>query len=460
MALRWTISVLVAVCGCTRAVTPIDVVHGAPTAHYAVTIFDNFDGAKVRACFEGFPVRRLAPINDSGESSLSRALTEQGELRVRGGVIDIPSAPNRLCVDYETRFSDEVYRTRDGRAVVVSQSQWLWRPGPFPDALEASAVLSLNDGARAAVPFAREGSGYALDRDTFFRDGYNVFGFFAEERFELGKTEATIVRLGPNPGAESARRWLESAMVASASVGDEFPSPRVLFVVVPIDGGERPVQFGMIRRGGGASVILLPSSAAGVETLEADWVAIHELSHLWLPRLYGTDRWLTEGVATYLQEVLRTRCGLQSADVSWARIADGLERGRRAGTGRTLTRESRDMNRTGAYHRVYWAGAAFALEVDVRLRRRSNGEMSLLRALAMARPELLGRTGLTTANEVLAALDRAAGSDFLVELGSQYASSSRFPSSRWLRDPKMEAERLNIMTTDSQACRLIDESPR
>ena len=43
----------------------------------------------------------------------------------------------------------------------------------------------------------------------------------------------------------------------------------------------------------------------------------------------------------------------------------------------SLADESRSMGRTHAYWRVYWAGAAIALELDVDLRRESGGRVSL-----------------------------------------------------------------------------------
>jgi hypothetical protein len=94
------------------------------------------------------------------------------------------------------------------------------------------------------------------------------------------------------------------------------------------------------RRLVGPSILLLPASDATVGELESDWVAIHELSHLWMPRLYPGDRWLSEGIATYLQEVLRARCGLQSRTKAWTRIKEGFDRGRRSGTGRGVSAES------------------------------------------------------------------------------------------------------------------------
>ncbi len=454
----WKFAVLAVSVGCAHAAPEPGALSGPPEARYTVTIFDNFDGARVEACFDGFAPSHLSSMDADAARGLVRAWSESGTLDLHEGRIELPSIANGVCISYETRFVDEVFRTRDSRAVVVSQAEWLWRPEPFPSELDAFVSIAMPSGARASLPWTYDGTVYHLDRGAFYRSGYNVLGVFLEERFAVAGTYVTVARLGPQPAAEVTRQWLTRAIGTVASVGGEFPVERLHFVIVPVDGMSRPVAFGMVRRGGGVSVLLIPSSTAPARQLEADWVAIHELSHIWLPRVQRKDRWLTEGIATYLQEVLRARCGLQSAKVSWNRIRDGLERGRRSGTGRILTSESRDMNRTGAYYRVYWAGTAFALEADLQLRRESDGAMTLLRALELAHPRLSRLRGFVDAEVVLNALDEVSGSDFLVELGARYASSAHFPATRLLDDPANKPIRTKIMQVEPGRCVLSVES--
>jgi hypothetical protein len=438
----------------TRQVAPT-----APQARYQVTISDNLDGALVRACFDGFVPTHLAPIDAGASRSLARAWSDHGAMIERGGRIQLAKALLGDCVLYQTRFSSEVFRAHDSRAVVVSQAQWLWRPEPFPPDLQASISLSLPSGVRASLPFDRDGELYTPSPDAFRRHGYNVFGSFAESRFRFGGASITVARLNAPPPEQAVRRWLTRAIGAAASAGEGLPTDRLHFVISPIDEIDEPVAFGMIRRGGGASVLLIPSMTAAAEELESDWVAIHELSHLWLPTLVGRDRWLAEGVATYLQEVLRARCGLQSERSSWRRLHEGFGRGRRSGTGRPLAIESRDMSRTGAYYRVYWAGTAFALEADLALRSQSDGKMTLLRALNLARPRLATLDDLATAEEVLSVLDDVAGSSFMVALGARYSSSSDFPPTEFLYEANTRGLREDVMKLDP-GCDVTAESSR
>jgi hypothetical protein len=379
-------------------------------------------------------VNGLVPIYDGGGPALRGAWIGDDPLDTPDGRIRLREPARAACVDYETRFDSPLFRASDPAAVIVSQAQWLWRPDPFPRDLEASV--------RFELPI------------------YSVFGSFEHQSFSVMGTSVEVARLGLRPPADEIRRWLGGALQATASVGGRFPHDRVHFIIIPTPSQDKHVAFGMVRRGGGASVLLLPSPNATVGQLEADWVAVHELSHLWLPHLYPGDRWITEGIATYLQEVLRARCGLQSSERAWTRLQEGFERGRRAGTGRPLASESREMSRTGAYHRVYWAGAAFALAVDLRLRKESNGEMTLLRAIGDGQRLWGTDARLVDGSALLSALQEASGADFIQELAETYAASSDFPSTEYVRSPEYSEIRTQILSGADDACGLSAESWR
>jgi hypothetical protein len=320
----------------------------------------------------------------------------------------------------------------DTEAVLLSQAQWLWRVDPFPNDLDATVSFVVPAGARVAAPWPYRDGQYALNRSAFFTDAYTAFGRFERQSFSVGGTQVDVVRFGDRPVDGDVRQWLGRAIRTAGSVGDRFPLERLQFFLVPIEAPGEQVAFGMVRRGGGASVLLVPHRDASLAELESDWVAVHELVHLWLPRLRPRDRWLSEGIATYLQEVLRARCGLQSADRTWGRLQEGFERGRRSGTGRALSVESEDMHRTGAYQRVYWAGAAFAMEADIRLRRASEGEATLLTALSGAATRWVTDASPVSATIFLRALDEESGHGLMEELGAHYAQSARFPDTDFI----------------------------
>jgi len=457
----WRVTVLLCLLGCGHAPeTPAPAEPTRATAHYTVTISDNFSGAKVRACFEGATVRRLVPIGDSAGRELSGAWIEGDALATARGRIGLREPSRASCVDYETRFGTPRFRASDSGAILVSQTQWLWRPDPFPPGLEASVRFVLPAGGQVSLPWPRSDATYFPEESAFFTSAFGAFGAFDRQTFSVAGASVHVTRLGPRPSDDDVRRWIGRAMQATASVGDRFPRDQVHFIIVPVHSQSEAVLFGMVRRGGGSSILLVPSPDASVEDLEAGWIAVHELSHLWLPPMRSKDRWISEGIATYLQEVLRARCGLQSSERAWTRLREGFERGRKSGTGRPLASESRTMNRTGAYHRVYWAGVAFALEVDVRLRKDSNGEMTLLRAISDAQRTWGDESRPVAASVLLNTLQEAASADFIEALGETYAAESDFPDIAYLASPEYREVRSQITSRTDEACGINAESSR
>jgi hypothetical protein len=430
-------SLLLGVCACAQIKTSeVATVTRSAEASYRVTLFDDLSGANVQACFGGFEVRAL---------------------RAASGAM---AAVDNGCAKYEVRFQPTLFTRLTRRYVVVSQTQWMWTPEPVPQGLTTAVRFELPSGARVSVPWPQRGDTYHPDRDAYFLAGFNVFGEFTQDQFSVGTTSVEVARVEPQLPPQVVRAWLRRAVELVASVGDEFPVDRLHVVAAAVDAGRGPVAFGMVRRGGGPSVLLLPSARATLQELERDWVAVHELSHLWLPRLRPSDRWLSEGIATYLQEVLRARCGLQTAETAWRHIQEGFERGRRSGTGTSLTAEAEEMARTGAFHRVYWAGTAFALEADVRLRQDRGGSMSLIRALAMARAELSRAQGSVSAATVLQILDHVTGAGFLEEMGRSYEARASFPTTDYLTSEHYAAVRGEIMAPRVDECRSIAEPSR
>jgi hypothetical protein len=457
----WRVGGLLCLFGCAHAPAtraPSESIRAS--AHYTVTIFDRLDGAEVRVCLDGMAARELVPVAEGEGHELSGAWLGGRPLETARGRIRLQQGSLPSCVDYTTRFTPPMFRPSDSDAIIVSQAQWLWRPEPFPSGLDASVRFRLPDGGRASLPWPSSDAVYFPDRSAFFSSAFGAFGQFDRQSFSVTGVQVDVTRLGPRPSDDDVRRWISRAMQATASVGDRFPRDRAHFFVVPVQSQEKPVVFGMVRRGGGSSVLLVAASDANLEELEGSWVAVHELSHLWMPPLHAEDRWLSEGIATYLQEVLRARCGMQSGERAWTRLAEGFARGRRSGTGRVLANESQNMNRTGAYHRVYWAGTAFALEVDVRLRESSGGEMTLLRAIADSQRVWGNEARPVPASTVLGTLQDLSGAEFIEALAEQYARRSDFPDVAYLDAPKYREVRAQIMAPAGHACGLSGESSR
>ena len=92
-----------------------------------------------------------------------------------------------------------------------------------------------------------------------------------------------------------------------------FPNPSPTVVVIPSSGGrwggDSAVTFGRVTRWDGETIELFVNPDRPIDEFYKDWTATHEFSHLMLPLLSRQNRWISEGFATYYQNVLMARAG-------------------------------------------------------------------------------------------------------------------------------------------------------
>lgn len=195
------------------------------------------------------------------------------------------------------------------------------------------------------------------------------------------------VELHPPAGAhghEPWTGWLATALAAVRTVSPAYPVERLAVRLQAVDAGGDAIAFGRVRRSAIPALEFHVDPHADLDALNADWRGFHEAAHLLIPFPGNRDIWFTEGLASYYQYLLQARAGVIGEDQAWIDLARGFERGRTdpAGRGRSLRSLSPRMWRLNAFKRVYWTGAAFFLNVDVRLRRETGGRHSLDSTLA------------------------------------------------------------------------------
>lgn len=245
----------------------------------------------------------------------------------------------------------------------------------------------------------------------------------------LVRAHDTTLRIEVDGVADPARRamlmdWAEEAARATVLPSGRFPLATARARISEIDSRDpSPVPWGQTRRGDDVAVLLFVRRGAGRDALRADWTAVHEFAHLAHPYLGDRGRWLAEGLASYQQNVLRARAGLIAADDAWRRLDAGFRRGEAASAGTPLGRAGRGR---GATMRIYWAGAAYWLEMDLRLRRDHAG--SLQAALDGYARCCLHGTAHVAPEDFVAALDRVAGTDLFASRYRDYAAATAFPS--------------------------------
>ena len=143
--------------------------------------------------------------------------------------------------------------------------------------------------------------------------------------------------------------------------------------------------------------------------LRDDWVVTHELLHVSLPSLGPEHAWLSEGIATYVEPVVRARTGLVTHEVYWRELVEGLPQGLpEAG--------DRGLERTNTWGRTYWGGALFCFVADIAIREQTRNTRSFddaLRGIVAAGADVEAHW---TVERFIEVGDRATGTAALAEL--------------------------------------------
>ncbi|MCB9595750.1 MAG: hypothetical protein H6719_23715 [Sandaracinaceae bacterium] len=368
-----------------------------PVARAWTYVF-RLDGALTRleatVCFEGDAPAELGPIDRSGRRYLRSADgplgPDEAPLPREGSVVLTEHLPPNSCIRYVVDL-DAAARQRGGISgayrigddLIASTSVWLWAPRRRAPDARVTARFELPEGVVVSPLWARNADRWFLDERAFEFEAYAAFGTFEVRHVAVPGACLHITLLGRPVamGPDALTQCLSGSATAASMMLGRFPVREAGILAVPTPLSQSS-PFGIVGRGTMPTVAILVGEQATPEHLGRAWVPVHEFSHLATPFIARDHAWLSEGIATYYQEVLRARAGLQSAEDAWRNLDDGFERGRAGGTGRSLADESRDMRETAAYRRVYWAGAAIALAADVEIRVRSGGERSLDDALA------------------------------------------------------------------------------
>ena len=211
-----------------------------------------------------------------------------------------------------------------------------------------------------------------------------------------------------------ALAWVRQAALAVAAYFGRFPVTEVMLLLVPMDGAGifAGTTFGepdlMVR-------LRLGRSTTQAQFTE-DWILVHEMVHLAVPRVPPAQNWLHEGLATYVESVARGRAGLVTADTVWHQWVKVMPQGQpRSGDA--------GLDHTPTWGRTYWGGAIFCLRADVQMlvhsARRAGLRQALQGVLAAG-----GHFGLAwPVDRVLATADAAVGQTTLTDLYQQMKAS-------------------------------------
>jgi len=250
--------------------------------------------------------------------------------------------------------------------------------------------------------------------------GLSVFGDVQLKQLAFGKNKITAAVVGEHNSRSSQWfEWVSDVAKVAVDVHGYAPGEHALVVIIPVPFVSGVVPWAHVRRGGGSHVIAYVKEDAETEALYEDWTLFHEMTHLYHPYLHSGGRWVSEGFASYYQNVYRASAGVVDPEHAYRRLLAGMERGRK---------ENQDAgNRPvtqGGRMRTYWTGAAMALEADIQLQKdgRSLGE-----AIGRFASRQMPVDRAWHPRDYLAALDRELDEDILVPLYDDYVRDRYFP---------------------------------
>jgi predicted metalloprotease with PDZ domain len=255
-------------------------------------------------------------------------------------------------------------------------SAWLLRPmqifekapvhlhvvSHVPDVIMATGLRRARSG---------EAGAYDLTQGELPITPYTVFGKLRVQEIDAGKGAHIQFAIGPGKSKSddaALKKWIQRSAFAVTDFYGQFPIDNALVVAIPSRGDD--VGFGRTMAGGGGSILINVGRSADDAALASDWVATHEMIHLAFPSMGGEHRWIEEGLATYLEPLVRVRAGMTDERAVWYEFLTMIQNG--------LPQEGdRGLDRTRTWGRVYWGGALFCLLADLEIRERSKNTRAL-----------------------------------------------------------------------------------
>ncbi|MFN8614001.1 MAG: hypothetical protein U0931_41095 [Vulcanimicrobiota bacterium] len=212
-----------------------------------------------------------------------------------------------------------------------------------------------------------------IDQDQL--DEHPLFAFgrleVRQHRFQGGVISAAYV-----PGAfkltdDQLNSWIQKTGQGVAGFFGRFPVERAVLLVTPLDSDSiEGVTYG---QGGPHIWVQIPKKFSAADEA-GSWQLCHEMVHLAVPDMPYEQHWLEEGIATYVEPLIRLQTGEISAERVWLDLLDGLPKGLA-----DVKKGGLDGNhRWGA---TYWGGALYCLLADLRLRVESQNQHHLQEAL-------------------------------------------------------------------------------
>ena len=201
--------------------------------------------------------------------------------------------------------------------------------------------------------------------------------------------------------------WVGYSAQAVTNYYGHFPVDQVQIRIQVTD--QDKVRFGQAFGGDEPFLRVVVGEKVSAKTLQQDWIMVHEMVHLAMANVPRNQRWLLEGLATYVESIARAQVGHLSEDFVWNGFVSRMHQGL-AKVG------DKGLDNTPTWGRTYWGGALFCFLADIEIRKLSNNQKSLQDALRGILSDGFSMKADTTAIKIFKSGDRATGFPVMVNL--------------------------------------------
>jgi hypothetical protein len=236
------------------------------------------------------------------------------------------------------------------------------------------------------------------------------------------------------------KSWMVSVGKTVSLLYGELPRDEIRIALQPYP-SRSAVPFARVLRNKPEGVLFYINPDYPLNDFIQDWTAYHELSHLFIPYPGIPDVWFSEGLASYYQNILQVRAGLLTPEQARQKLSAAFARGRDDDRNANLTlgELSAVMRERHAFMRVYWSGALYFLDADIRLRRLEN-PLTLDDVLREFGNCCLMNPGRWDGMRIVSDFDEIVGQPLFIPLYEAYEQTSAMPDyEAMLAAPEMDA---------------------
>ena len=441
-------------------------INNTDSRQYDIKINHAAKTLQVELCFKNAP--RYLYANSGQIEQITNQIYWKNESgyhkkKIDNGNIYLPSTKSG-CLSYQVSINNEVSKRRKRSSVqhpndiIIHIDSWLWYASDRKKRIDTTINFQHKKNINVSTPWRLVSrklyqTRFKLKYTPGSWAGYIAIGKFHIEDIKSNHQRFRVALInGTNDyDKQTTLQWVKKMTASVAAIGGDFPVNDIQILVIFNSGSNGAVPWGQVNRGGGSGVLFIVNPDRSKKELMDDWTAAHEFSHLLLP-FTPSDRWFSEGFASYYQNISRARTGILDEKIAWKKLIEGFERGVKSVTNSNAP--ILGSNKSLKLMQTYWGGAVIALKADIALQEVTSGKFNLSRALRLLSSCCLETGREWTAKKTFNQLDKLTDTQVFSNLYHNEVMKYKFPEYQsLLRD-------LGIHKKYSGEIQLDDNAPK